>query len=244
MIQANDKALPQHLAFIMDGNGRWAQDRGLSRSAGHRAGAERLRDVCYWVLDYGICHMSVYAFSTENWRRSTQEVNGLMRLIPDFFHRYAAEMRDQGARIHFVGDLDQLPAATQKIIGQTQANPPERHKLDLYICLNYGGRREIVRAVQKALRNPDPLALADQLDEDSFRNFLYQPQMPDPDLIVRTAGEQRLSNFWLWQAAYAELYFSHVYWPDFGQADLAQALDAYSLRQRRYGGEKSDNTHP
>ena len=227
----------------MDGNGRWAQQRGLSRSAGHRAGAERLREVCYWVLDYGIRYMSVYAFSTENWRRSTQEINGLMRLIPDFFQRYAAELRERGARVHFVGDLDELSPSTQKIIAKVNANPPDQPELDLYVCLNYGGRREIVRAVQKALRSPDPLALADQLNEENFRDFLYVPEMPDPDLIVRTAGEQRLSNFWLWQAAYAEFYYCPAYWPDFDQTDLAQALEAYSRRQRRYGGENSVNAH-
>lgn len=243
MAQKEDKRLPQHLAFIMDGNGRWAQERGLSRSAGHRAGAERLREVCYWVLDYGIRHMSVYAFSTENWRRSTQEINGLMRLIQDFFQRYATELRERGTRVHFVGDLEELSPSTRKIIEKVKANPPERPEMDLYICLNYGGRREIVRAVQKALRSPDPLALADRLTEENFRDFLYVPEMPDPDLIIRTAGEQRLSNFWLWQSAYAEFYYSTAYWPDFDQVDLAQALEAYSRRQRRYGGEKSVNTH-
>ncbi len=243
MAQTEEKRLPRHLAFIMDGNGRWAQERGLSRSAGHRAGAERLREVCYWVLDYGIRHMSVYAFSTENWRRSKQEVNGLMRLIPDFFQRYAAELRELGVTVHFVGDLEELSPSTQKIIEKMRATPPDQPEMDLYICLNYGGRREIVRAVQKALRSPDPLALADQLTEERFRDFLYLPGMPDPDLIVRTAGEQRLSNFWLWQAAYAEFYYSPAYWPDFGQADLAQALETYSHRQRRYGGEKSVDAH-
>ncbi|MDO5033483.1 MAG: polyprenyl diphosphate synthase [Eubacteriales bacterium] len=235
---AGEKGLPQHLAFIMDGNGRWAQERGLARSAGHRAGAERLREVCYWVMAYGIRHMSVYAFSTENWRRSRQEIQGLMRLIPEFFQRYGDELRDQGAQIHFVGDLDELSPPTRKIIERMEANPPAQARLDLYICLNYGGRRELVRAVQKALRSPDPLALAERLNEENFRDFLYEPAMPDPDLIVRTAGEQRLSNFWLWQAAYAEFFFSPSYWPDFDQIDLAQALESFGQRQRRYGGAK------
>ena len=225
----------KHLAIIMDGNGRWAKAQGLSRSEGHRAGSENLREVAYHVLEMGIPYLSVFAFSTENWKRSAAEISDLTKLIPEFFEKYSQEIFEKKVKIDFVGDPDPLSSRTKKICREVSQMVPDEIKMHLYVCLNYGGRNEILRAISNMLTAEDTQALAECLDENTFRQYLYYPDLPDPDLIIRTAGEQRLSNFWLWQSAYAEFYTSDVYWPDFSKEDLEKAVDAFADRERRYG---------
>ncbi|MDO5015650.1 MAG: polyprenyl diphosphate synthase [Eubacteriales bacterium] len=233
------KALPQHLAIIMDGNGRWAKSREVEVTEGHRAGSEKLREVVGFALDAGIPILSVYAFSTENWKRSEQEIQGLMSLIPVFFEAYSEELCAQKVKIHFVGDLTALPEDVQKICYKAETLEPDEHRLDLYICLNYGGRDEILRAVKHLFQDPDHAEIIANLQAEDFSRYFYCPDLPDPDLIIRTAGEKRLSNFWLWQAAYAEFYVTEVYWPDFSRADFELALQSYLGRDRRFGGRRT-----
>lgn len=235
------KALPQHLAIIMDGNGRWAKAKGVEVTEGHRAGSEKLREVVTYALDAGIKILSVYAFSTENWKRSEQEIQGLMSLIPEFFESYSEELCAQQVKIHFVGDLQALPEEVQKICQQSEALEPDTHRLDLYICLNYGGRDEILHAIKRLFQDPDRAEIIGHLQAEDFSRYLYFPDLPDPDLIIRTAGEKRLSNFWLWQAAYAEFYVTDVYWPDFSRADFELALQSYLGRERRFGGRRTES---
>lgn len=230
----------RHLAIIMDGNGRWAKARGLPRLQGHKAGAEKLRQLCFWLVDRKIPLLSVYAFSTENWKRSDLEVQGLFQLIPYFFHQYGDELIARGLRIHFVGDLSALPPNIQTICQEVSRKRSAYKTLDLYICLNYGGRAEIIRAVNRWRQAGEPQVLT----EATLQQYFDAPELMDPDLILRTGGEQRLSNFWLWQAAYSEFYVSPVYWPDFSEADLDLALDSFAKRQRRYGGRPQEREQP
>lgn len=256
--------VPRHLAIIMDGNGRWAEARGLPRRAGHQSGSERLRTLARQIPAYGIQVLSVYAFSTENWKRSTQEVNGLMHMIPAFFERYAEELYSNRIRLCFAGEKEALPADVQRIWERLSARQVEDPRLTLCICLNYGGRREIIAGVknelalyqhllleklaalppaelQRFLQDPEAqqsalAAFTDRLNEAQFASCLYQANLPDPDLIIRTGGERRLSNFWLWQSAYSEYYWTSCLWPDFDEAELRAALDDYASRRRRFGG--------
>lgn len=225
----------QHLAIIMDGNGRWAKARGLNRSEGHRAGSENLREVTYHALEKGIPYLSVYAFSTENWKRSPAEISALSKLIPEFFEKYGHEIIEKQVKIDFAGDLNALSKKTRDICDEVASLQPDQIKMNFVICLNYGGRNEIIRAIRQMLTSEDRDQLSVSLDEEKFREYLYYPSLPDPDLIIRTAGEQRLSNFWLWQSAYSELYVTDVYWPDFSEEDLDKALESYYRRERRFG---------
>ncbi len=229
--------IPRHLAVIMDGNGRWAQRRGLPRSAGHRAGAENLRDVCRLCGKYGIPYLTVYAFSTENWSRPQDEVHTLMALFVEFIRRFDAEMAKEGIRLRFSGDLAALPADMQQIMAQAEADSAARNRLQLIIALNYGGRHELVQACRKLAAEVQAGRLApDGIDEAVLSGALYLPDVPDPDLVIRPSGEQRLSNFLLWESAYAELWFADVLWPDFAEEHLLAALQAYTNRDRRFGG--------
>lgn len=228
--------VPGHIAFIMDGNGRWAKARGLSHTQGHQAGSESLRKLCYALMDRGVKEMSVYAFSTENWKRSGDEIAGLRSLIPAFFKKYFHELQDAGVNVYFLGEREGLAKSTletcDKVLSAALAEP----KLKLYILLNYGGRQEIISGIKKMLEaRPSEEEIA-MLSEESFRQFLYAPEMSDPDLIIRTAGEQRLSNFLLWQSAYSEFYYSPVFWPDFNEEELDKALADFASRTRRFGG--------
>lgn len=231
-----EKAPLQHLAVIMDGNGRWAQKRGLARSAGHRYGAEKLYDLCAMCIQRRINYVTVFAFSTENWRRPEAEIEKIMDLFIYFFNKYKDEMEKEGIRIRFSGVRDGLSDQVKATIAEAESTSVQRKTLQLILAFNYGSRREIVDSSKKivaAVQNGelDP----DDLDEDKFRDYLYLPDVPDPDLIIRPSGEQRLSNFLLWQAAYSELYFAKVLWPDFTEKTLDQALEAYAKRDRRFG---------
>jgi len=229
--------IPRHLAVIMDGNGRWARQRGLPRSAGHRAGAENLKALCRMCGNRGIAYLTVYAFSTENWSRPDDEVRALMALFGEFFRRYDAELAAEGIRLRFSGDIPALPADIQAIIAEGEANSLQRNRMQLIVAFNYGGRHELVQACQKLARSVQAGEMSpDEIDESAISRSLYLPDVPDPDLIIRPSGEQRLSNFLLWQCAYAEFWFSDVLWPDFSDEHLEQALRAYTDRDRRFGG--------
>ena len=226
----------RHLAIIMDGNGRWAEARGLSRSEGHRRGAEVMRDVARACAERGIEILSLYTFSTENWRRPATEVNTLMKLIATFFKKYQQELIEEGVVCRFAGDLSGLSPQVQKIIREVKELTPEKPRMQLVILLNYGGRDEIIRAVRKLAKSvADGELKAEQLNEAQLSQQLDLPDLPDPDLIIRTGGELRLSNFWLWESAYSELYFTNTLWPDFSGSDLDEALRAYAGRKRRFG---------
>jgi undecaprenyl diphosphate synthase len=238
---ATDSALPlkipRHLAVIMDGNGRWANLRGLPRQAGHRAGAENLKALCRMCGNRGIKYLTVYAFSTENWQRPGDEVHALMGLFVEFFRRYDAELAAEGIRLRFTGDIPALPADIQAIIAEGEANSLHRDRMQLIVAFNYGGRHELVQACRKLASEVQQgkIQPAD-IDEAAVAGALYLPDVPDPDLIIRPSGELRLSNFLLWQCAYAEFWFSDVLWPDFSDEHLEQALRAYTERDRRFGG--------
>lgn len=237
---AGELDIPVHLAVIMDGNGRWASQRGLPRQAGHRAGAENLKSLCRMCGRKGIKYLTVYAFSTENWRRPDDEVHALMELFVEFFQRYDKELAEEGIRLRFSGDIAALPENIRKIIRESEQESINRNKMQLIIAINYGGRRELIQAVQKIsalVRNGD--LVPEEINEDNIRQTLYLPDVPDPDLIIRPSGEQRLSNFLLWESAYSEFWFSDVLWPDFAESHLEEALLDYTNRDRRYGGVSS-----
>ncbi|MGI6333405.1 MAG: isoprenyl transferase [Saccharofermentanales bacterium] len=234
-----DLRIPVHLAVIMDGNGRWARKRGLPRTAGHRAGAENLENVCEACIEQGIQYLTVYAFSTENWSRPTEEIDTLMDLFIEFIHRFDTKMAREGIRLRFSGDLAGLPAHLQSTISHAEENSRHRDRLQLIIALNYGGRRELAQACRKLAEQVRSGKIEpDTIDENLVRSALYLPDVPDPDLIIRPSGEQRLSNFLIWQSAYSEFWFSDVLWPDFNREHLLAALEAYTMRDRRFGGLK------
>ncbi|MGB4610109.1 MAG: isoprenyl transferase [Saccharofermentanales bacterium] len=228
--------IPEHIAIIMDGNGRWAKKRLLPRKFGHRAGAEKLRQVVRWCADYKIKYLTVYAFSTENWQRSQDEVNSLMNLIIEFFGKYEDELRKEGVRLCFIGELSDLPKKSLEVVQRAERDSQERNRIILNIALSYGSRQEIVRACKlygEALQKGE--MTSDQLTIENFSDFFYAADLPDPDLLIRPGGEQRISNFLLWQLSYTELYFIDKLWPDFSEDDLYQALAEYSARDRRFG---------
>jgi undecaprenyl diphosphate synthase len=231
--------IPTHIAIIMDGNGRWAKKRLLPRKLGHRAGAEKLRQVVRWCADYDIKYLTVYAFSTENWQRSQDEVNSLMNLIVEFFGKYENELRAEGVRLRFIGELSDLPKKSLEVVQKAERDSQDRKRIILNIALSYGSRQEIVRACKlygEALQTG--AMTAEQLTTDNFSDFFYAADLPDPDLLIRPGGECRISNFLLWQLSYTEMYFIDKLWPDFSEDDLYQALAEYSRRDRRYGDAK------
>jgi undecaprenyl diphosphate synthase len=225
--------IPTHIAIIMDGNGRWAIGRGLPRLAGHRAGTENLRRVIEASVEFGINYLTIYAFSTENWGRPPEEVSGLMRILEDVIDRELRELHEQGVQMRHIGHLDRLnPVLRQKVqdaVELTQDNTT----LVLNVAFNYGGRDEIVCAIQRMIE--DGVAAEDVSDE-LVNKYLFTAGVPDPDLIIRTSGELRGSNFLIWQGAYSEWYITPIYWPDFGKEELRKALFEYADRERRYGG--------
>lgn len=232
-----EQEVPAHVAVVMDGNGRWAQKRHLPRTAGHRAGAENLHRLCQLCIDHGIRYVTVYAFSTENWQRPTQEVEALMDLFVEFFNRYDEELAERDIRLRFAGERDNLPERVRQTLDHAEQVSAGRTSLQLIVAFNYGGRRELVQAMRTLARAVASGQLqAQAISEETVAGALYLPDVPDPDLLIRPSGEMRLSNFLLWQAAYSELWFSDVLWPDFGEADFVAALKAYAARERRYGG--------
>ncbi len=225
--------VPSHVAIIMDGNGRWAQRRGLSRTEGHRAGTENIRTVLQACVDFGVSILTIYAFSTENWARPVEEVEGLMSILMTVITEETEELHREGVRLCHLGRTQGLSPNMVAAIRQATELTKDNTRITLNVALNYGGRGEILDAIKGLLRaGADP----DQLTEEGFSQCLYTDGQPDPDLVIRTAGEMRLSNFLIWQAAYAEYYSTPVFWPDFGREELQKALGAYNQRERRYGG--------
>jgi undecaprenyl diphosphate synthase len=224
--------IPTHVAIIMDGNGRWALSRGLPRLAGHRAGTENLRRIIEACIEFKVHYLTIYAFSTENWGRPQEEVQGLMRILEDVIDRELQELHDQGVQLHHIGRLDQLDPSLREKVLQAIDYTKENDKLVLNVAFNYGGRDEIVCAIQHMIR--DGVAEEDVTDE-LVSQYLFTAGVPDPDLIIRTSGELRGSNFLIWQGAYCEWYFTPTYWPDFDKEQFRLALDEFSQRERRYG---------
>jgi len=221
---------PGHVAFIMDGNGRWASKRGLPRIFGHREGGKAIERAVRFGLREGVRYLSFFAFSTENWKRPVEEVEGLMKLFRQQISEKSMELAKQGIRLRFSGRIGEFPDDFQELVERAERTTASSDRMQVIICMNYGGRQEILDAFKKAVRNG-----ATSFDERSFRSYLYLPDVPDPDLVVRTSGEMRLSNFLLWQSSYAELYFTDLLWPDFKESDFEKAIEAYSQRTRRYG---------
>ena len=224
--------IPRHVAIIMDGNGRWAQQQGLPRLAGHRAGVDNIRPVLECLKEYGVIYVTIYAFSTENWNRPRAEVDGLMGILQEVIHQETLALHDRGVRILHLGRADRLTPRLQEAVAYAQELTKDNRAITLSVAFNYGGRAEILEAVKRVLA--DRIAPED-LDEALFSKYLYTAHLPDPDLIIRTGGELRLSNFLLWQSAYSEYYPTDTLWPDLGEEDVAQAIQSFSRRKRRFG---------
>jgi undecaprenyl diphosphate synthase len=227
------ESFPKHVAIIMDGNGRWARGRGLPRLYGHRAGTENIRRIVRACVEYGVKYLTLYAFSTENWNRPDDEVQGLMRILAEVIERETPELSREGVQIRHLGHMEGVPEALQESIRYALDTTKHNDRLILSVCFNYGGRDEVVRAVRQIVREGVP---PEQITEDTISAHLYTADLPDPDLIIRTAGEIRLSNFLIWQAAYAEFYFTPILWPDFDRDAFHDALVEYSRRRRKFGG--------
>lgn len=230
--------LPRHVAIILDGNGRWAKKRGLPRTAGHAAGSENFRNIATYCKNIGIDYLTVYAFSTENWRRPPEEVKLIMKLLDKYLHEAVSTMERDKIRMKIFGDVSGLSPKLQDLVEKTNEISSRYEGFQANICLNYGGRDEIVSAARRYARDyAQGLAPAD-ISEEAFGGYLYSAGIPDPDLLVRPGGEQRISNFLLWQCAYTEFYFTDVLWPDFTSAELDKAIEEYKRRDRRYGEVK------
>ena len=234
---ANTLPMPRHIAIIMDGNGRWAKKRGLPRTAGHAAGAEAFRRTANYCRTLGVEYLTVYAFSTENWKRSEEEVGGIMRLLGKYLEEALLDMEKNHVRFKFFGDLSRLSPSLQKLCRDAEERSSQYHEVQVNFCLNYGGRDEIVRAarafaadVAAGKRQPE------ELTEALLSDYLYSAGVPDPELIIRSSGELRTSNFLLWQSAYSEYVLMNVLWPDFQPKDLDAAIAEYHRRSRRFGG--------
>lgn len=229
--------LPRHIAIIMDGNGRWAKRRGLPRQAGHGAGAETFRTIATYCKEIGIEYLTVYAFSTENWKRPPEEVSAIMGLLKRYLLEAIEKMERDRVKMRFWGDLSPLPEELRLLCRQTEEISKRYDGVQVNICLNYGGRDEILRAAKAfAMDCAEGKADPNHLTEVGFSRYLYSEDVPDPDLVIRPSGELRLSNFLPWQSAYAEFYFTDVLWPDFSKEELLRALAAYQGRKRRFGG--------
>ncbi len=232
-------SLPQHVAIIMDGNGRWARRRGLPRSAGHHAGMRGMRDVIRASDDIGIPCLTLFAFSTENWTRPETEVEYLMRLPEEFFRTEIDELVERGVRVRFIGDTSKLPAYTRDTVTRTLERTTNNQGMIVTFALNYGGRADVLEACKRAAGEVAKGTVGwDEITEKGFGEYLSTGDLPDPDLLIRTSGELRMSNFLIWQAAYAELWFTDVLWPDFRREHLYQAIHDYQRRKRRFGGVK------
>lgn len=228
--------LPVHIAIIMDGNGRWAAARHLPRMAGHRAGTENLRHIIRACVEFGVQYLTIYAFSTENWKRPQDEVSGLMQILSESLERELGELHKLGVRINHIGRLEQLDERLREKIGDAIKLTQNNNQLTLNIAWNYGGRDEIVYAVQQILKEK---ILPEEITEDLISSHLFTRDIPDPDLVIRTSGEQRTSNFLVWQSAYAEWYFTPILWPDFGKEALRDAIEDFGKRSRRFGGRST-----
>ena len=235
--EAQKQNIPQHIAIIMDGNGRWAKQRGLPRTAGHKAGAETFRRIADHCHTLGVKYLTVYAFSTENWKRSADEVSGIMALLKNYLHEALRDMEKNHIHFNYMGDLSRLSPELQKLCRETQAKSSAYHDVQVNLCINYGGRDEIVRAAKAfAADVAAGKRTADSLTEEALSGYLDSAGVPDPELVIRPSGELRTSNFLPWQTAYSEFVFMNVLWPDFTGEHLEQAIVEYQRRNRRFGG--------
>ena len=235
---AEQLAPPRHIAIILDGNGRWAKRRGLPRTAGHAAGSENFRKIATYCKDIGVEYLTVYAFSTENWKRPADEVKTIMRLLGRYLHEAIDTMERDHIKMKVLGDVAGLPEELQALVRKTDEISALYDGFQANICLNYGGRDEIVRAAMRYAADVKDGRAEAEIDEAAFGNYLYSAGIPDPELLIRPGGEQRISNFLLWQCAYSEFYFTDVYWPDFTTQELDKAIAEYHRRDRRFGNVK------
>ncbi len=228
--------IPTHVAIIMDGNGRWALSRGLPRLIGHRAGTENLRRIIRACVEFGVKYLTIYAFSTENWGRPREEIDGLMHILEDVIDKELAELHQEGVQLRHIGRLERLDPKIQEKVLHAIELTKNNQRLILSVAFNYGGRDEIICAIRKMIKDGiEPEAV----DEELVNHYLFTAGVPDPDLIIRTSGELRISNFLIWQAAYSEWYVTPTYWPDFNKEEFRKALDTYAQRDRRFGGLSS-----
>ncbi len=233
---AGEKNVPRHIAIILDGNGRWAKKRALPRTAGHAVGAETFRKIALHCRDIGVDYLTVYAFSTENWKRPEEEVRTIMRLLDKYLHEAIDTMERDHMKMKVFGDVAGLPKELQDLVAETNEISKRYEGFQANICLNYGGRAEIVHAAERYAADCLEGKVEGPLTEERFSGYLYSSGIPDPDLLIRPGGEQRISNFLLWQCAYSEFYFTDVLWPDFSAEELDRAVEAFRRRDRRYGG--------
>jgi len=238
--EARENGPPRHVAIIMDGNARWAQERGLSKQAGYRAGTENLRPLLQCFAERGVKYVTLFAFSTENWKRPKREINPLLRLIGRVIDKELQALHESGVRLVHIGSLAPLSDDLRQRVERAIEITKDNDALTVCVAFNYGSRAEIVDAARRALNAG---VSPDELTEETFEGYLSTAGLPDPDLVIRTAGEMRLSNFLLWQAAYAEFYATPLYWPDFDEAQIDRALEAYSQRVRRFGGSNNGNSN-
>ena len=233
--------VPQHIAIILDGNGRWAKQHGMPRNFGHTQGAKNVETICREAWNLGVKYLTVYAFSTENWSRPKEEVDALMKLLRNYMKNCIKTAEKNHMRVRIIGDKSKLDADIQESIAKLEEASKDQDGLNFQIAINYGSRDEMLRGMQKMLKeyqeNPFPV---EELDEEKFQSYLDTADIPDPDLLIRTSGEQRISNYLLWQLAYTELYFTDVPWPDFTKKELVKAIEDYNSRDRRYGGIKEE----
>lgn len=233
--------VPNHIAIILDGNGRWAKAKGMPRGYGHIKGCANLEQVCYDIKDLGVKYLTVYAFSTENWKRSREEVDGLMKLFRSYLKKCIKISRDNKMRIKIIGDISAFAPDIQESIRNLEEFSKDYDELYFQIAMNYGSRDEITRGMRRMAQDvADGKVSPEEITEDRISSYLDTAGVPDPDLLIRTSGEQRLSNFLMWQLAYTEFYFTDIAWPDFHKAELVQAIEKYNQRDRRYGGVKEE----
>lgn len=233
-----NSGIPRHIAIILDGNGRWAKKRGMPRTAGHLAGAENFRKIATYCKNIGVEYLTVYAFSTENWKRPQDEVKTIMKLLDRYLTEAIETMERDKIKMRVFGDVSALSAEAQEMVKKTNEISSRYEGFQANICLNYGGRAEIVNAAKRYAQDVLDGKADAELTEDIFSSYLYSAGVPDPDLLIRPGGEQRISNFLLWQCAYAEFYFTDVLWPDFDTNELDRAIEVFHSRDRRYGGVK------
>jgi undecaprenyl diphosphate synthase len=229
----NISPLPNHIAFIMDGNGRWAKKRNLPRKAGHKAGTQNIMALLKTLGNYGIKYVTLYSFSTENWNRPEEEINGILNILGESLEKEVPELHKNGVRVCHIGHLEKLPEKTREAIDRARGWTKDNTAMTLNLAFDYGGRAEIVDAVKKIVAEKIP---AQDIDEKLFNSYLYTYGLPEVDLVVRTGGDLRISNFLLWQSAYSEFYFTDVLWPDFDAKEIEKALISFSRRERRFGG--------
>jgi len=232
--------IPRHVAIIMDGNGRWAKKRALPRSAGHAAGAETFRRIATYCKNIGVDYLTVYAFSTENWKRPPDEISSIMALLEKYLHEALEKMEQDKVKMKFFGNVSSLSPGLRKLIEQSEELSKRLDGMQVNVCINYGGRDELLHAVKNYMQDAaDGKTDGNQLTEELFSEYMYSSGIPDPDLVIRPSGEMRLSNFLIWQTAYSELYFTDVLWPDFNERELDKAIISFQDRDRRYGGVRS-----